>query len=90
MMADQLEAVRNGGKGISFDFGILTRDWGFPLEKIQTPISMWHGAEDDLTPVALARYISEHIPDCAIKIVPGAGHAGTYSCVDEVINTLVQ
>jgi hypothetical protein len=61
MMADQIEAVRTGGKGISFDFGILTRDWGFQLEKIQTPVSMWHGAEDDLAPVALARIIAEHI-----------------------------
>jgi hypothetical protein len=40
-------------------------------------------------PVALARYIAEHIPDCVIKIIPGAGHAGRYSCVDEVMNTLV-
>ena len=75
---------------MSFDFGILTRDWGFPLEQIHTPVSMWHGAEDDLAPVALARYIAEHIPDCAIKIIPGAGHVGTYSCVDEVMSTLVQ
>jgi len=26
MMADQLEAVYAGGKGIAFDFGTLTRD----------------------------------------------------------------
>src|SRR5215470_16667993 len=50
LMADQLEAVRAGGKGITFDFGILTREWGFPLEKIHTRVWMWHGAEDNLAP----------------------------------------
>jgi pimeloyl-ACP methyl ester carboxylesterase len=90
MMADQLEAVRTGGKGISFDFGILTHDWGFQLEKIHTKVSMWHGAKDDLAPVALARYIAEYIPDCVIKIIPSAGHAGTFACADEVMSTLIQ
>jgi pimeloyl-ACP methyl ester carboxylesterase len=29
LMADQFEAVRTGGKGITFDFRILTHDWDF-------------------------------------------------------------
>ncbi len=90
LMADQLEAVRAGGKGITFDFGILTRAWGFPLEQIHTRVWMWHGAEDNLAPLALARYIAEHIPGCVIKVIPNAGHAGTYACADEVMRTLVQ
>lgn len=90
MMADQLEAVRTGGKGISFDFDILTREWGFQLENIHTKVSMWHGAEDNLAPVALALYVAEHIPNCVIKFIPKAGHAGTFACADEVMSTLVQ
>jgi len=90
MMADQQEAVRAGGKGISFDFGILTHNWGFPLEQIHTRVFMWHGAEDNLAPVALARYVAEHIPGCVIKVIPGAGHAGTYSYVGEAIGTLAR
>ncbi len=90
LMADQLEAVRAGGKGITFDFDILTHEWGFPLEQIHTRVSMWHGAEDNLAPLALARYVAEHIPGCAIKVIPNAGHAGTYACADEVLRTLVQ
>lgn len=90
LMADQLEAVRAGGKGITFDFGILTRDWGFPLEQIHTRVWMWHGAEDNLAPVALARYVAEHIQGCVLKVIPNAGHAGTYACADEVMRMLVQ
>lgn len=90
LMADQLEAVRAGGKGITFDFSILTHDWRFPLEKIHTRVSMWHGAEDNLAPVALARYLTEHIPGCVIKIIPHVDHAGTFACADEVMRTLVE
>ncbi len=90
LMADQLEAVRAGGKGIAFDMGIVTRDWGFPLEKIQARVYMWHGADDNLGPVALARYVAEHIPGCAFHLIPGADHAGTFACADEVLATLTQ
>jgi pimeloyl-ACP methyl ester carboxylesterase len=89
-MADQLEAVRAGGQGIRFDMRIVTREWGFQLEKIHTQVSMWHGAEDNLAPLALACYVAEHIPGCVIKFIPDAGHAGTFSCADEVMRTLVQ
>ncbi len=89
LMADQLEAIRTGGKGIRFDMRIVTRPWGFELEQIHTPVSMWHGAEDTLAPVALARYVAEHIPGGVIKVIPGADHAGTFSCADEVMSTLI-
>lgn len=88
LMADQFEAVRTGSQGIQFDMRIVTRPWGFELEQIHITVSMWHGAEDTLAPMALARYVAEHIPGCAFKTIPGAGHAGTFSCVDEVIKTL--
>ncbi len=90
LIADQLEAVRVGGKGITFDMGIVTREWGFKLEEIHTRVTMWHGAADNLAPVALARYVAEHIPGCVIKLIPSAGHAGTFSCADEVMGTLVR
>jgi pimeloyl-ACP methyl ester carboxylesterase len=88
LISDQLEAVRAGGKGITFDFGILTHAWGFPLEQIHTKVWMWHGAEDHLAPLALARYTASHIPESVLKVIPNAGHAGTYACADEVMQTL--
>jgi pimeloyl-ACP methyl ester carboxylesterase len=81
--------ARAGGKGITFDFSILIHDWGFPLEKIRTRVSMWQGAEDNLAPLTLACYVAEHIPGRVIKVIPNAGHAGTYSCADEVMSKLV-
>jgi pimeloyl-ACP methyl ester carboxylesterase len=89
LMADQFEAVRAGGKGIAFDMRNMTHDWDFPLEAITTKVYMWHGEEDNLAPVALARYLAEHIPGCSIHYVAGAGHAGTFACAGEVMEALV-
>jgi pimeloyl-ACP methyl ester carboxylesterase len=89
LVADQLEAVRTGGKGITFDMSIVARDWGITLERIETKVYMWHGAEDNLAPVALARYVAEHIPGAVIKFIPGAGHTGTFACAGGVIETLI-
>lgn len=62
LIADRLEAVRAGGKGITFDFGLLTRDWRFPLEKIHIRVSMWHGAEDNMVK-ALPNFVRSLKPE---------------------------
>jgi hypothetical protein len=50
---------------------------------------MWHGAEDNLAPLALAKYVAEHIPECELTAISKAGHAGTYTRIDEVLATHV-
>jgi hypothetical protein len=47
-----------------------------------------HHIEWEHPPIALARYVAEHIPGCAFKAVPDAGYAGTFSCAEEIITTL--
>ncbi len=47
------------------------------------------GGEYNLAPLALVRYTAKHIPGCVIKVIPSAGHAGTFSYVDEGMNTLI-
>ncbi len=90
LMADQQEARRVGGTGVTFDFRILPRAWDFPLEHIRPPVLLWHGAADNLAPLALARYMAEHIPGAVLKVLPKASHLGTYACTDEIVATLVR
>jgi hypothetical protein len=60
---------------------------GLPIILFHVGVSV--GAEDNLAHLALARYMAEHIPGCVIKVIPSAGHTGTFSCVDEVMSTLI-
>jgi pimeloyl-ACP methyl ester carboxylesterase len=75
VVADQAEAIRQGGAGIAFDAGNLWRPWGFPLTQITVPARLWHGDADNAAPVALGRLIADAIPTCEATIYPGEDHA---------------
>ena len=75
IVADQAEAIRQGGAGIAFDAANLWRPWGFPFTQIKVPTHLWHGDADNQAPVALGRLIADAIPGCEATIYPGEGHA---------------
>lgn len=51
------EALRHGVHGALSDARIYAEDWGFDLEEIATPTSLWCGGEDRLIPLdTLAPY----------------------------------
>ncbi len=73
---DFKEAYRQGSGGHEVD-GALTlthRDWGFSLGEISVPVFLWHGEEDTLVSINMARHLEREIPDCTARIVPGAAH----------------
>jgi pimeloyl-ACP methyl ester carboxylesterase len=53
---------------------IYCRPWGFAPEDIATPVHAWHGQDDQLAPVAAARYTIGRIPSGQLTIYPGEGH----------------
>jgi pimeloyl-ACP methyl ester carboxylesterase len=74
-VADQAEAIRQGGAGIAFDAANLWRPWGFSFTQITVPTHLWHGDADNLAPIALGRLMAKAIPGCETTIYPGEGHA---------------
>jgi pimeloyl-ACP methyl ester carboxylesterase len=90
LIEDQRESVRTGGKGLVFDMRNYWRSWGFQFEDVETKVYLWHGEDDNLAPVALARYLAEHIPDCEARYIPGAGHTGTFQYAEEILQRLVR
>ena len=45
------------------------------LATMQTPVLMLAGQADLLSPPAMMRLVSEHIPECRFETIPEAGHA---------------
>ncbi len=74
LFADLREAFRNGPSGASWDLVLFARPWGFQLEEIQVPTSLWHGELDTNVPVTMGRAIAHAIPHCQATFVPGEGH----------------
>jgi pimeloyl-ACP methyl ester carboxylesterase len=83
------EAVRQGVEGLVRDMAIGAADWGFPIEAVSSPVHLWHGLADGLTPPAMGRYLHETLPDCRATFLPGQGHYLLFPQWREILTTLV-
>jgi pimeloyl-ACP methyl ester carboxylesterase len=68
------EAVHSGYKGVAWDATLLARAWGFRLEEILMPVSLWHGEMDMNVPIAMGRRVANLIPECNARYYPNEGH----------------
>lgn len=72
-IADQKEAVHQGGKGITRDSAIHYLDWGFRLSDIPGKVHIFHGTEDKLVPIEYAQHLADNIPDTEFHRLEGQG-----------------
>lgn len=73
------EAMRAGVAGIVDDSAIQARPWGFDLGKIQPPVQVWHGDNDEIVPLHHATYLAESIPNATLTVLEGLGHLAVAS-----------
>lgn len=73
-IADQLEAMVQGGKGVALDSAIHYLDWGFRLREIPGQVIILHGTEDNLVPVGFAEHLGVNIPNAELHLLEGEGH----------------
>ncbi len=83
------EAFRSGSRGTVKDYQILGGEWGFRLEDISMPILLWQGEQDNLLPMAHARYLAKHLPLGQLIVVPDCGHFLPRSKMSEILTALV-
>jgi pimeloyl-ACP methyl ester carboxylesterase len=74
LIASSMEALREGAKGAATDGLIYSRPWGFRLDDIHIPVSLWHGEQDVVIPPAMGRYLANAIPNCRATFYPDDGH----------------
>jgi pimeloyl-ACP methyl ester carboxylesterase len=74
LLVTLLEGLRQGGAAVVEDYAIEGRAWGFDLARIEVPVLLWHGNQDDDVPVGHARWVAERIPGASLELVEGAGH----------------
>jgi pimeloyl-ACP methyl ester carboxylesterase len=60
------------------------------LPQIRAPTLVIHGDRDQLVPVQNARILHERIPNCALRIVPGAPHGFNLERPKEVAQAVIQ
>jgi pimeloyl-ACP methyl ester carboxylesterase len=72
------DAVRLAvGRGIwgwlDDDLAIL-HDWGFSLDGIQRPVTIWQGGQDRMVPFDHGRWLADHVAGAKAQLMPDEGH----------------
>jgi len=77
--ADELAAVFRRALAPGFDGWIdddlaFTSAWGFALDEIRVPVTVWQGDLDRMVPFDHGRWLLRHVPGAQGRMVPGHGH----------------
>ena len=87
--ASAVEGVRQGSGPLLEEIGIYSRSWGFKLEDLNVPVSLFQGEIDIDVPPSMARHQASLIPDCEINLYPNDGHFSLLvNHIDEIIASL--
>jgi len=77
--ADELAAVFRRALAPGFDGWVdddlaFTKAWGFKLDDIRAPVSVWQGELDRMVPFAHGRWLLRHVPRAEARLVDAHGH----------------
>ena len=87
--ASAVEGVRQGSGPLLEEIGIYSRSWGFKLEDLNVPVSLFQGEVDIDVPASIALHQASLIPDCEINLYPDDGHFSLLvNHIDEIIASL--
>jgi pimeloyl-ACP methyl ester carboxylesterase len=71
------------------DYLVCRRHWGFDPADMRVPVTLWHGGNDRLVPLAHARALAAAIPGCTARVAPGGGHFFYSGSLAEIVESLV-
>lgn len=66
--------VSHGVDGWIDDNFALLGDWGFDLARVGVPVTIWQGGQDNIIPVAHARWLADNVPGAELCFLPDEGH----------------
>ena len=72
--ASTRRALESGFDGWVDDDLAFTKPWGFNVEDITTPVTVWQGDLDLMVPFSHGQWLVRHLPNATPRLVPGQGH----------------
>ena len=84
------EALVDGVAGWHDDDLAFARDWGFSLEAIAVPVTVWQGRHDAMVPFDHGRWLADHIPGARPMLLEDEGHISLVARFDDVVDDLVR
>ena len=69
-----VEAFRQKGQGPKQDASAFLTSWSLNLGPYQGPLDIWHGDEDEVLPMSMAKQMAKSLPGSRLHLCPGEGH----------------
>ncbi|MFL6131704.1 MAG: alpha/beta fold hydrolase [Nocardioidaceae bacterium] len=88
-LASFKRACTNGIEGWAEDDLAFTRHWGFELNDLTVPVSVWQGAEDRMVPFSHGQWLAAHIPGAAVHLDDDQGHLSLWARIGEILDDLL-
>lgn len=85
-VADALAlSMEQGTRAMVDDWARCYRPWDFRPAEVQAPVHAWHGEQDALVPVRLARHLQDELPDATLTVLADTGHIGTLGAMGDAL-----
>ncbi len=93
-MAEDLAAQIRQGVGASIDGWLdddlaFLADWGFSLDDITVPVTLWQGSDDLMVPFSHGRWLAGHVPGAVVHLEEGEGHLSLGSDPQRMLDELL-
>lgn len=65
----RVESFRAGGLWLARELAYLGRPWGFELENVRAPVTLWWGERDTVCPPSIGEEYARRLPDATLRLV---------------------
>ncbi|MCW2528452.1 MAG: alpha/beta hydrolase [Pseudonocardiales bacterium] len=89
-LLDMQEAFRQGSLGGGWDNVAWVGPWDFALDAVKCPVLLWYGDEDLMAPLAVGRWLADHLPNARLTMRQGYGHLAAFEHLPEMLNQLTR
>lgn len=81
-------AVSTGIAGWFDDDLAFVKPWGFDLDTIAVPVSVWQGAHDKMVPFAHGEWLADHVPNARVHLYDDEGHLSLVNQLPRILGDL--
>jgi pimeloyl-ACP methyl ester carboxylesterase len=64
-----VESFRFGGLWLARELAYLGRPWGFELDEVRAPVTLWWGERDRVCPPSIADDYARRLPRATLRLV---------------------